>query len=100
MKVKKIFLPTNLSTINPKDDNIDVIITLEDNVAYVLVVATPQNLVTLMQKENISFLSAGCPFAIVEELTEENIELVVNSFCEDDAYWLKYYHYAGENEQP
>jgi len=94
---EKIFLPTDLSKVNPMDDNIDVIITLEDDPQpYVLVIATPQNLITLMQKENKSFLSAGCPFAIVEELTMENIELVVKSFCEDNAYWLKYYHNAGE----
>jgi len=97
MDYKEIFLPTSLSTINPIDDNIDVIITLEDGKSYVLVVATPQNLLSLMKKENSSFLSAGCPLAFVEVLTEENIEAVVKSFCSDNAYWLKYYHYAGED---
>ena len=97
IKYKKIFLPTSLSEVNSKDDNMDVIVTFEDDTSYVLVVATPQNLITQMRKDNKSFLPAGCPFAIVEELTMENIELVVESFCYDDAYWLKYYHSAGEN---
>ena len=93
---KKIYLPTDLCKVNLRDDNIDVIVTLEDNQSYVLVVATPQNLITLMQKEDKRFLPAGSPFAFVEELTMENIKLAVESFCEDDAYWLKYYHKAGE----
>ena len=96
IKYKRIFLPTSLSEIYSKDGNIDVIITSEDDVSYVLVVATPQNLTTLMKKESKSYLPAGGPFAIVEELTMGNIELVVKSFCRDDAYWLKYYHNAGE----
>ncbi|MDR1158625.1 MAG: hypothetical protein LBK75_10065 [Oscillospiraceae bacterium] len=98
MKYKNIYFPTSLSEVDPSDDNIDVIITLEDDSSYVLVVATPINLVSLMKKENKSYLSAGCPFAFVEELTEENIMKLVVSFCETDAYWLKYYHKAGERD--
>ena len=98
MKIKSVFYPTALSDIDAKNDNIDVIVTLDDGVSYVLIVATPQNMVTLMKRNQTSFLSAGCPFAFVEELTEENIGKLVASFCKDDAYWLKYYHNAGEKK--
>ena len=96
MKTKKIAFPTKLNEINPFDDNIDVVVTLEDDTSYILVVATPQNIITLMERQKTSYISAGTPFAFVDKLTHDNIVNVVNSFCEDDAYWLKYYHSAGE----
>jgi len=96
MKVDRISLPTALTKINSKDDNVDVLVTLEDGNTYVLVVATPQNLLRLMNSNRSEFLPAGGPLAFVKELTIENIRDVVESFSEGDAYWLKYYHNAGE----
>ena len=97
MKPVKIYYPTSLEKVNTLDDNIDVIVTLEDGVSYVLVVGTPKNIYTLMKRHGEDFLSAGGPIAFVTELTCENINKLVESFCEGDAYWLKYYHNAGED---
>jgi hypothetical protein len=97
MKIKKVNLPTKLSEVDPKDDNIDVIVTLEDNNTYVLVVATPQNLFKLMNSNDTEYLPAGSPIAFVKELTLSNISSLVESFSEGDAYWLKYYHNASED---
>lgn len=100
MKIERVYFPTPLTMIEDcTDDNIDVIVRLEDGKDYVLVIATPKNLVSLMKKECKCYLDAGTPFAIVEELTEKNVLDLIDSFCKDDAYWLKYYHEAGEKQE-
>ena len=99
MKPIKVYFPTALSEIDPCDDNIDVIVTLENGISYVLVVATPANIASRMKNANSDYWPAGVPFVFVSELTYENIINLVESFCEDNAYWLKYYHYAGEKRE-
>ncbi|KGE21032.1 hypothetical protein [Paenibacillus wynnii] len=90
MKVKKIEYPTALSKIvDIHDNNIDVFIELEDGTHITVVVSTPLNLLSYMNKENINFISATQPDIIVKSLTQENIEQAVENYAEGDAFWLK-----------
>ena len=49
-----------------------------------------------MDKEKTNFSEPGDPFIIVRKLTKEIIEEAVKAYAENDAYWLKFYHFAGE----
>ncbi|AOT69949.1 hypothetical protein [Geosporobacter ferrireducens] len=97
MKINKIDYPVPLSNIaDIENDNIDVFIELDDGFQYNMLVVTPQNLNWLMDKENMNYLPAGVPFIVVKTLTEENIRNAIESYLEDDGYWLKLYQLAGE----
>ena len=63
---------------------------------YTVVIATAKNIVSLMDKEKTDFSEPGDPFIIVRKLTKEIIEKAVKAYAENDAYWLKFYHFAGE----
>ena len=79
-----------------ENDNLDVFVELENGYTYTIVIATAKNIVSLMDKEKTNFFGPGHPFIIVKKLTKEIIEEAVKAYAEDDAYWLKYYHFAGE----
>ena len=99
MLVKKISFvrPTLLEEIPDIEDyNLDVFVELEDGYTYTVVIATAKNIVSLMDKEKTNFLEPGDPFIIVRKLTKEIIEEAVKAYAENDAYWLKFYHFAGE----
>ena len=97
MKIINIEYPTVLSKIsNIKDDNVDVFVELDDGFTYNLVVSTPKNLETEMSREKSDFIAPGHPMVFVKELTDENIRRAIESYLEDNAYWLKLYYLAGE----
>ncbi|MFE3577293.1 hypothetical protein [Lysinibacillus sp. NPDC059133] len=81
---------------NIKDDNIDIFVELDDGFTYTLIVCTPKNLETLMKRENIEYLPAMPPMIIVQEITEENIRKTLDTYLDNNAYWLKLYYLAGE----
>ena len=96
MKIINIEYPTALSQITDiKDDNIDIFVKLDDGFSYTLVVCTPKNLETLMEKEELEYLPAMPPMIIVKELTEVNISKALDSYLENNAYWLKLYYLSG-----
>ena len=92
MKVESI---TFLSSIENIDDifdyNLDVSVNLENGQNYVVVVGTPKNLLTLMENEELDFLSPGDPIIIVKKITKEVIEKAIQAYAEDEAYYLKFY---------
>lgn len=51
-----------------------------------------------MEKENLNFIPAAPPDIIVKELTHDNIRQAIDSFCEDDGYWMKLYFLSGSND--
>ncbi len=75
--------PTPLDMLDKANENVDVFVELEDGKRYVFVVATPNNLSSLMRKDNIAYIKPGAPFLFVEELTEVNIRAVVEAVMED-----------------
>lgn len=82
-----VFYPTALEEIDPHDQNIDVCVTLADGRYYTFVVATPENLKSLMKKDGLPYLIPGLPFLIVEELTDQNIRSVIEELIRYDAEW-------------
>ena len=96
MRVLNIQYPTSLDKIEDiYNDNIDVIVTLEDGISYVLVVSTPQNHYWYMDKEEMDYIPPSPPHITVRSLTEENIRTAVEAFAESEAYWLKIYFLLG-----
>lgn len=71
--------------------NINIAVKLEDGYDYIVVVATQKNLLSLMDNEKSDFLSPGDPMIIVRKLTKEVNEKAIESYPEDDAYYLKFY---------
>lgn len=82
-----IFYPTALNEIDPHNDNIDVCVTLEDGRSFTFVVATPETLKRLMEKDGVPYLIPGLPFLIVNELTDHNIRSVIEELIDYDKEW-------------
>lgn len=80
-----VFYPTPLSEVAPKDDNMDVRATFADGRSCTFVFATPRNLVTLMERDGMSYLEPGLPFLFVEELTDANIRACLDAISDNRA---------------
>ena len=93
MKVQKIEILSDLSydLKDIEDYNSDVLVKLENGQEYIVVVATPKNLLSLMNNEKSDFLSPGDPMIVVKQFTKEIIEKTIQAYAADDAYWLKFY---------
>ena len=89
----------DLKTIDDvKDGNIEVYITLPDGYEICVLVATPQNLQSLMDMNEVDFLEPEYIFIIVNELTEELITKAINNYMKTDpsGYWLKLHHFKNQ----
>ena len=87
----QLSFPTPLSEVDAIDDNIDVLVSLEDGREYVFVIATPDNLTTLMKKEALPYLKPGTPFLFVKELSKKNITLLLDDLINQDQTFLEIY---------
>ena len=76
--------------------NIEVFVTLEDGFSVTIIVGTPENLKSLMEKDNRNFYGPGLPWIIVQKLTKEIIHEAIKAYIDarPDGYWLKLYHFA------
>ena len=77
-----------------ENDCLDVFVTLENDVCYMIEVTTPKFFYTLMEKFKSDFVPAGYPYIIVSKLTDEIIRAAIQEFIDakEDSYWLKFYH--------
>ena len=93
MKVEKIEILSDLSydLKDIEDYNSDVLVELENGQDYIVVVATPKNLLSLMNNEKSDFLSPGDPMIVVKQFRKEIIEKTIQAYAADDAYRLKFY---------
>ena len=99
MLIKRISFPTPLEDITDiENDNIDVFVELENSsYVYTLVLITPKNIESLMDKEKKNYFGPGHPFIIVKQLTKKIIVETITAYAaKDDAYWLKLYHFADD----
>lgn len=93
MRVKSI------NFLGPIDDiedvyncTMDVSVTLENGLSYVVVVGTPKSVLTLMANEKSDFLSPGNPIIFLKRVTREAVEEAINAYAEEnEAYRLKHY---------
>ena len=86
-----IIFPTSLDNINPENDNVDVLVQMDTGKQYSFVIATPDNVKDLMQKDNLPFLVPGSPFLFVEKITEANIRLLLNSLLKENESLIQIY---------
>ena len=86
-----ISFPTSLETINSENDNVDVCLYMADGTEYTFVIFTPENLKSLMKKDGVPFFRPCYPFLVVEEITRENIELLIKELVEMGELFLRIY---------
>ena len=86
-----IFFPTALNEIDEDNDNVDILVQTENGKRYSFVVATPDNLKHLMQKENLPYLKPGLPFLFVEKITESHIRMLIDSLIEEGDRLIRIY---------
>ena len=99
MKIKKINYPTSLEKIpDLSNDNIDVFVETEEGLHFTMTVCTPIFYLHYMEKENLNFIPASPPDIIVKKLTHNNIKEALESFCNDDGYWMKLYFLSGASD--
>lgn len=65
------------------DVSTDVIVDLEDNHKYVVVVATTTYLLRLMDYDETGFLSPADPVIVVKKLREEVIQKAIEAYAEN-----------------
>ena len=87
----KITFPFLWESVNENDDNVDVCIELENGQQYVFVIATPDNLKSLMRKDSLPFLKPAPPFLFVEKITEKNIVQLIDELLINDINLLTVY---------
>ena len=84
IKIKRIAFPTEIAEIEDAfNDNIDVIVEFWDGSSVCVVVATPQNLIWQMEKENMDFLPLGEPMVIVSKIDADIIERALHEYEKD-----------------
>ena len=86
-----IFFPTALNEIDEDNDNVDILVQTENGKRYSFVVATPDNLKHLMQKENLPYLKPVLPFLFVEKITESHIRMLIDSLIEEGDRLIRIY---------
>ena len=79
----KLYFPTDFNNVNPENDNIDLCIELPNGRRYTLVISTPQNLQHLISSGGKPYLEPSLPFLFVDQLTEENIRLLIDELVKD-----------------
>ena len=86
-----VFYPTKISEIpDIYDDNIDVCLTLENGASYTVVFITPKNLENAMQKDGTSYIDPQFKFIVVERISENIIETVIQKLVSDELLLREY----------
>ena len=86
-----ISFPTPWESVDVDNDNIDVCLELESGKMFTFVVATPDNLKSLMKKDCLPYITPGLPFLFVEKLTESNIRRLLDELLKQDLIFLRIY---------
>ena len=86
-----VFYPTPWEFVDTDNDNIDVCLELETGETFTLVVATPDNLKSLMKKDGLPYIAPGTPFLFVEKLTEQNIGQLIDELLKQGSNLLRLY---------
>jgi hypothetical protein len=75
--------------IDPKNDNVDVLLHLDDGRSYTFVVATPNNIYWCMDNEGNDYFF-GQPPLFVRRLTRESVERALGVLLKEPR-WLEVY---------
>lgn len=86
-----VFYPTKISEIpDAYHDNIDVCVTLENGDTYTLVFITPTNLEAMMKKDGVSYIDPHFKFIVVESISENIIDTVIQNLVSDKNLLYEY----------
>jgi len=87
----EIKFPSPLHQVNPENDNVDVHVYLDDGRVYSFLVATPNNILWVMDNERVDYFF-GTPPLFVRVLNRECVEKAVRAIVtEDNGRWLDVY---------
>lgn len=90
-RIRRITYLSDLTEVNPENDNLDVHVILDDGREFTFTVATPNNVFWCMENEGTDYFF-GEPLLFVKSLTAENIEKAIKAIvAEDNGRWLKIY---------
>lgn len=78
------------------NDCIDVGIEFEDGSCYTIVVRTPVDFGKEMFQEGINFIKLGTSIIVVKQLTEKIVNETIETYAEDERYWLKLCQFGDE----
>ena len=91
MKIKTINYLSDLSAVNPVNDNVDVHVILDDGREFTFVIATPNNVSWCMENEGIDYFF-GSPILFVKSLNAKSVERAIEAIVtEDGGKWLQVY---------
>lgn len=93
MRIESIMYPSPLEKSDPKNDNVDVHVQLDDGSVYSFLVATPNNIRRCMENEGIDYFFSYPPVVLVHRLTADNIERALRALLlgEKRELWLGLY---------
>jgi len=80
-----------IEDVNPENDNVDVLVSLDDGRSFSFLVATPSNIFWSMANEGIDYYF-GTPPLFVRVLNRECVEKAIKAIItEGDGRWLDVY---------
>lgn len=97
MKIIKIEYPSYYDSLDKENGNMDVFVEMDDGMTYTMVIVTPSNYYWYMDKEGLDYIPASPPDIIVRSLEKEIVEKALQTYVQDNAYWLRLYFLAGES---
>ncbi|SHL04286.1 hypothetical protein [Desulforamulus aeronauticus] len=97
MKIINIEYPLYYDSLDKENGNMDIFVKLDNGMTYTMVVTTPSNYYWYMDKEGLDYIPASPPDIIVRSLNKEIVEKAIQTYVQDNAYWLKLYFLAGES---
>jgi hypothetical protein len=94
MLIKNIRILDEITDI--ENDSIDVCVDSEDGYTFTVSIATTNHLLERMNQEKSNFSNPSELVIVVRKLTQEIITEALESYAEDNAFWLKLHHFASE----
>ena len=79
-----------------ENDSIDVCVDSEDGYTFTVSVATTKHLLQRMDEEKSNFVNPNELSIVVRKLTQEIITEALETYAEDNAFWLKLHQFANE----
>ncbi len=97
LKILNIEFPLYYDQLDKDNGNMDVFVKLDDGMTYTMVVSTPSNYYWYMDKEGLDYIPASPPDIIVRNLNQDIVRKAIETFVQDNGYWLKLYFLAGKD---
>lgn len=94
MLIKNIRILDEITDI--ENDSIDVCVDSEDGYTFTVSIVTTKHLLQRMDEEKSNFSNPRELVIVVRKLTQEIITEALETYAEDNAFWLKLHQFASE----